>query len=145
MKALITRIRKGKVCVNGEIISSIDRGLAVFVGIERKDTQDDIEKMADKIVNLRIFENEEGKLHYSVKDKNYRILCVSNFTLCAKTDRGRRPSFDEAMRPEAARKLFDCFVSMLRSKGAEVHTGAFGEHMDIDVEMDGPVNIVLNI
>ncbi|MDD5195520.1 MAG: D-aminoacyl-tRNA deacylase, partial [Candidatus Omnitrophica bacterium] len=117
--------------------------MAVFVGFSTGDNDTVIEAMAQKIVNLRIFENEQSKLDYSLKDKNYQIICISNFTLYANTEKGRRPSFEEALdRPEAD-KLFRDFVLLLEARGLTVARGAFGEHMDIRLTLDGPVNIIL--
>ncbi len=144
MKVLVTRVSKGRVKVEGQTISSIERGLAVFAGIEQNDGLEDLEKMAGKVVNLRIFENEQGKFHYSVLDQNLAILCVSNFTLCADTEKGRRPSFEKAMPLDKAGAMFEQFVSFLCARGVIVYTGEFGAHMDIELEMDGPVNIVLS-
>jgi len=143
MKVLVVRVNKASVAVEGKVISSIEKGLAVFAGIEKGDSRQALPDTAKKIVNLRIFENEQGKMHYSVKDKGYSILCVSNFTLCASTEKGRRPSFEQADTPDKANKLFEEFVSVLMAEGADVQTGAFGKHMDIQVNMDGPVNINL--
>jgi D-tyrosyl-tRNA(Tyr) deacylase len=117
--------------------------LALFVGIERDDTQATLAAMTEKILTLRIFEDEEGKLNYSVKDKNFQILCIPNFTLCANTDKGRRPSFERSMPRHQASEFYQRFVGILKSTGLEVGEGVFGEHMDISLELDGPVNIVL--
>ncbi|UCC95340.1 MAG: D-tyrosyl-tRNA(Tyr) deacylase [Candidatus Omnitrophota bacterium] len=143
MKVLVARVSKGCVSVGGKIHSSIERGIAVFAGIEPHDREQTLIEMAQKITNLRIFENEEGKLHYSVKDKSYQVLCISNFTLCADTKKGRRPSFENAMEPVKANRLFENFVLILKSMGNRVCTGAFGKHMDISLDLDGPVNITL--
>ena len=143
MKLLVTRISKGEIVVEGRVISSVGEGIALFVGLEEGDDDLSLISMADKVVNLRIFEDERGKMHYSVKDKNYQILCISNFTLCASTDKGRRPSFESSMAPDAANKLFADFVLVLQSRQIEVKTGTFGAHMDIRLKMDGPVNITL--
>ena len=144
MRALVTRISKGKIVVEGKVISSVEKGIALFVGLEEGDSNSSLVSMADKVVNLRIFEDERGKMHYCVKDKNYQILCISNFTLCANTNKGRRPSFESSMAPDAANKLFADFVLVLQSKQIDVKTGTFGAHMDIRLEMDGPVNIILD-
>jgi D-tyrosyl-tRNA(Tyr) deacylase len=101
--------------------------------------------MAEKVLNLRIFENEEGKLNYSVKDRGYQILCISNFTLCANTEKGRRPSFENSMSRQEANKYYQDFVCVLKSQGVGVEAGVFGEHMDISLDLDGPVNIMLEI
>lgn len=144
MKALVVRVNNAGVKVEDNTISSIDKGLALFVGLERGDGDNALTAMAQRIANLRIFENEAGKMHYSVKDKSYPILCVSNFTLCANTTKGRRPSFEDSMPPEDANKLFNDFVLILKSYGIDVRTGKFGAHMDIQLDLDGPVNIMLN-
>lgn len=143
MKILVTRVSSAKLLAEKNQVAAISCGLVVFVGLEKDDTESSFEKAAEKIVNLRIFENEKGKFHFSVKDKNYQILCVSNFTLCANTENGRRPSFDSAMAPQQAELLFNKFVDILKTKNIEVKTGVFGAHMDINMDLDGPVNIVL--
>lgn len=143
MKILITRINKGEVLVNNSVISSINKGLAVFVGLEINDTADTFPKICEKIINLRIFEDDRGKFYYSVKDKCYALLCISNFTLCANTDGGRRPAFDNAMLKDQANNLFSKFIETIKTHGLEVQTGSFGEHMDIKLDLDGPVNIIL--
>jgi len=144
MKISLTRINKGRVSVEGKVIASIDKGLAVFIGLEKTDTGDSFEQIAEKIINLRIFENEEGKLDCSVKDKNYHVLCIPNFTLCADTTKGRRPSFEGAMAPNIAKGLFGEFIKILENKGVKTEGGQFGAHMDIKLDLDGPVNIILN-
>ena len=101
--------------------------------------------MAQKVVNLRVFSDAQGKMNYSVKDKNYKILCISNFTLCANTDKGRRPSFEKAMPKDAANKPFEDFITLLRAREIEVKQGVFGEHMDIRLDLDGPVNIMVTV
>ena len=144
MKALVARINKGSVVVEGQTVSSVGKGLAVFVGVEKGDDYAALEDIAYKIVHMRLFENEEGKLDYSVHDKKYQILCISNFTLCANTDKGRRPSFEQSMLKEEADKLFNDFVLFLKARDIDVQTGVFGEHMDINLDFDGPVNIILD-
>ena len=143
MKVLVVRVHKGEVFVEDKRLSAIDRGLAIFVSLEKEDSSAKLDAMAERVVNLRIFENEEGKMHYSLKDKNYELLCISNFTLLANTGKGRRPSFEDALGPQEANKLFTDFVSILKSKGVVIQTGAFGRHMDINLILDGPVNILL--
>jgi D-tyrosyl-tRNA(Tyr) deacylase len=144
MKAVIMRINKGRVIAEDKTVSSVDKGLAVFVGVEKGDDYKTLEDMAYKIVHMRLFENEEGRLDHSVHDKKYHILCISNFTLCASTDKGRRPSFEQSMPKEEADKLFNDFVLFLKAREIEVQVGAFGEHMDIDLDLNGPVNIILD-
>lgn len=143
MKVLVVRVHKGEVFVDKSRLSSIGRGLAVFVSLEKNDGLSKLNSMAEKLVNLRIFEDHDGKMNSSLKDNNYEFLCVSNFTLSANTDKGRRPSFEDALDYQEAGKLFSDFVSILRSKGIAVKSGAFGRHMDINLSLDGPVNILL--
>jgi D-tyrosyl-tRNA(Tyr) deacylase len=143
MKVLVTRINKGEIAVEGKVISLVGKGIALFVGVEKGDGNSLLVSMADRVANLRIFQDQRGKMHYSVKDKNYQILCISNFTLCANTDKGRRPSFEDSMAPDSANKIFEDFVLLLKSKGVDVKTGIFGEYMNVRLEMDGPVNIIL--
>jgi D-aminoacyl-tRNA deacylase len=143
MKVLVTRVHSARVVVEGKTVSSIERGLVLFVGMGKGDSENDVVSLAEKVANLRVFENDLGKLHYSVMEKKYQVLCVSNFTLCANTEKGRRPSFDDSMEKEAANKYFENFVLVLQSKGIAVAIGVFGEHMDISLDLDGPVNITL--
>ncbi len=143
MKALVVRVHRGELKVEDDVISSIGSGIAVFVGIEKDDTTEQMVKMAEKVVNMRIFENESGKMNFSVKDKNYDIMCIPNFTLCANTEGGRRPSFDHALAPAQAEGMYDDFIGFLKSYGVEVKGGVFGAHMDIQLDLNGPVNIIL--
>ncbi|MFO8052689.1 MAG: D-aminoacyl-tRNA deacylase [Candidatus Omnitrophota bacterium] len=142
MKVLINRISKGKVEVAKEVIASINKGLTVFVGIESNDTESTLVTASKKIVNMRLFENDSGKLSESVKEKGYPILCIPNFTLCASTEKGRRPSFEKAMKPDAAKKMFAKFMVLLQNK-IDLQSGIFGADMAIDLELDGPVNITV--
>jgi len=143
MKVLVVRVHKGEIFVEGKRLSAIDRGLVIFVSLEKGDSGAKLDEMAERVINLRIFENQEGKMHNSLKDKSYELLCISNFTLSANTGKGRRPSFEDALGPQEASKLFADFVSVLKSKGIAIQTGAFGKHMDINLALDGPVNILL--
>jgi D-tyrosyl-tRNA(Tyr) deacylase len=145
MKILINRINKGKVKVAKEVIASINKGLAVFVGIEAEDTESNLIAAVKKFIDMRLFEDGSGKLSQSVKEKNYEILCIPNFTLCASTEKGRRPSFEQAMKPKEAKKLFDKFLNLLHNELGDIQSGIFGAHMNIILELDGPVNIVLEI
>ena len=144
MKVLVVRINRGTVFVDSKPVSSAGCGLALFVGIDKEDNSKLLASMAEKVVNFRIFEDEQGKMNLSLKDKKYGIICISNFTLCANSDRGRRPSFENAMAPDEANNLFEVFVLMIKSKGIDVKTGEFGKYMNIDLEMNGPVNILLS-
>lgn len=143
MKVLVARVLRASLKAESGRAVSIARGIVLFIGIERDDSEVQVVEMANRIVNMRIFENEQGKLYYSAQDKGYEILCVPNFTLCASTERGRRPSFDEAMEPEAARRMFENFARLLSSYDIGVQSGMFGEHMEIELVLDGPLNIVI--
>lgn len=144
MKILVVRVKRGSITIDTEAISSIEKGIAIFVGLEKKDDPSILPAMAEKVVNLRIFEDKDEKLAYSVKDKNYSILCIPNFTLCANTEKGRRPSFENSLPYKEAEKLFDDFVLVLKSYGIDVEEGVFGAYMDIKLDIDGPVNIILD-
>ena len=143
MKVLVARVKKGEVVVAQEVVSFIGKGLTLFAAIEKDDDHLILEEMAEKIVNLRIFEDEDGKMNYSARDKDYQILCIPNFTLCANTEGGRRPSFENSMPYVQANKLFDDFILILKSKGINVEAGVFGAYMDIRLDLNGPVNIML--
>ncbi|MBU1113142.1 MAG: D-tyrosyl-tRNA(Tyr) deacylase [Candidatus Omnitrophica bacterium] len=143
MKVIVARITNGQIKVAEETVSSIAKGIAVFIGFKKGDKPVDLSSMAEKIVNLRIFEDEAGKLAYSTIDKGYSILAIPNFTLNAVTSRGRRPSFDDSLAYTEAEKFFDAFVLALKAYGLTIEEGVFGAHMDIQLDFDGPVNIIL--
>ncbi|RKY40025.1 MAG: D-tyrosyl-tRNA(Tyr) deacylase [Candidatus Omnitrophota bacterium] len=145
MKAVIIRINKGKIFVKDKLIAYIDKGLAVFLGIAKKDRREDLKKMVDKVLNLRIFEDNEGKLNYSLKEKGYSLLCIPNFSLCASLEKGRRPSFEEVKPKEEAKSFFEEFVTFVGKEGINVKKGIFGEYMKIDLEIEGPLNIIIDI
>tara|TARA_B100000315_G_C14588233_1_gene594301 strand:- start:2317 stop:2763 length:447 start_codon:yes stop_codon:yes gene_type:complete len=144
MKILLSKINQGSVKVDSATVSSCNRGLVLFVGIEKGDNDLVAKEMANKVINLRIFANDKAKMDYSLKDLNLELLCIPNFTLCARTSRGRRPSFDDTMAPIEASSLFDEFVQCLLNYGVVVKKGSFGKHMDIDLSLNGPVNIILD-
>jgi len=137
------RTKEASVSVKSEVIASIDKGIVLFVGFSNSDDENTISNMAQKVVNLRVFEDENNKLMYSVKDKNYKILCIPNFTLYANIKKGRRPSFEDVLGKEKASILFDNFILLLKASGVVVESGKFGEHMEILLNLDGPVNIIL--
>lgn len=147
MKAVLVRASKANVCLkdNARELAHIKNGIVVFVGIDKNDNDTKNEEMAEKITNLRIFDDENGKLKYSLIDKKYEILCVPNFTLCANIDKGRRPSFENAMPIDAASNLFENFVLLLRARQIPVKSGEFAKSMYINIECDGPVNITIEI
>jgi D-tyrosyl-tRNA(Tyr) deacylase len=144
MRAVVQRVSRASVSVGGEVVGRIDRGLLVLLGVAEHDTQDDVIQLANKIVGLRIFPDEEGKMNRSLLDVGGRMLVVSQFTLLGDCRKGRRPSFIEAARPEQAVELYRGFVAEARGQGAEVETGRFQEHMDVELINDGPVTLVLD-
>ena len=144
MKALVQRVTKATVSVNGEVVGEIGRGLVVLVGVAREDTEKDAIYMADKIVNLRIFEDEASKFNRSALETTAEVLIVSQFTLLADTRKGRRPSFETAAPPEQAEGLVDFFVERVRHTGLKVETGRFQQHMLVEIRNDGPVTIALD-
>lgn len=143
MRVVVQRSKQASVTVSGEITGSIDYGLVLLVGITHGDTKDDAEYVAEKIANLRIFEDESGKMNHSVIDVGGSILSVSQFTLYGDTRKGRRPSFVDAARPEQAEPLYDFFNQKLRERGLTVATGVFGAMMDVALVNDGPVTLIV--
>lgn len=129
--------------VDGETTGSIGKGFVLLVGITHEDTEKEAEWLAEKLVNLRVFENEAGKMNLSIKDVGGAILSVSQFTLYADCSKGRRPSFVDAARPDYAEDLYEKFNNMLRNKGVHVETGMFGAIMEVDLINDGPVTLIL--
>ena len=144
MKALVQRVTKASVSVNGEVVGKIGRGLVVLVGVAREDTEKDAIYMADKIVNLRVFADEASKFNRSALDVGAEILIVSQFTLLADTRKGRRPSFEAAAPPEQAETLLNYFIDRVGDSGLKVETGRFQQHMLVEIYNDGPVTIALD-
>ncbi|MBN2256302.1 MAG: D-tyrosyl-tRNA(Tyr) deacylase [Anaerolineaceae bacterium] len=143
MKALIQRVCSGRVEVDGKTIASIGKGMVILVGIGHQDTITQVQAIADKVVNLRIFEDGAGKMNLSILDTCGDILLVSQFTLYADTHKGRRPAFTEAAAPEMAKTLVDDFSQELITRGVTTQTGEFGAHMVVNIVNDGPVTILL--
>ena len=144
MKALLQRVSKASVTVDGEVVANIGRGLVVFIGISKGDTDRDAQYLAGKTVDLRIFSDSEGKFNLSALDMQGELLVVSQFTLFADAKKGRRPSFTEAAPPEQAEALFQRFLEFVRQSGLKVETGRFQEHMHVEIHNDGPVTILLD-
>ena len=143
MRAVIQRVSRGSVTVEGKVVSEIDYGLLILLGIGPADTMGVAEQMAQKIVHLRIFEDEEEKMNLSVLDVKGEALVVSQFTLYADTSRGRRPSFINAAKPELAKPLVTSFAQQMVTLGVPTQMGVFGARMEVELVNDGPVTIVL--
>ncbi|PYX08183.1 MAG: D-tyrosyl-tRNA(Tyr) deacylase [Acidobacteria bacterium] len=144
MRAVVQRVSRAQVTVNGEITGRIGRGLLVLLGVSTSDAETDAEYLAEKIAGLRIFEDKDGKMNLSVTEAGGAILAVSQFTLYGDTRGGRRPSFIAAARPEQARKLYEHFIARVRAAGLACETGRFQEMMQVELVNDGPVTILLD-
>jgi len=145
MKIVIQRVNKASVAVKeaNEIVGKIGKGLFILLGIKRGDSQKQVDELVEKISKLRIMADENNKMNLSVLDTKSEILFVSQFTLYANTKDGNRPSFIEAEEPKKAKELYEYFVKKLKEKGIKVETGSFGDYMEIDCILDGPVTINL--
>ena len=143
MKTVIQRVKKASVAIDEKLYSSIDNGLLILYGVEKNDTEDFSKYLCEKILKLRIFEDENQKMNLSVKDINGEILVVSQFTLAGDTRKGTRPSFDTAMPPKEAEIMYENFVKMMKDSGLTVKTGVFGAMMDVALVNDGPVTFIL--
>lgn len=139
MKALIQRVKRASVAIEGELFSAINSGILVFLGVEKGDEKENAEKLAQKIVNLRIFEDENEKMNLSLKDVNGEMLVVSQFTLCGDCKKGTRPSFDKAANPDLAVDLYEYFIKCIDDNNIPVKTGKFRAMMDVELINDGPV------
>lgn len=144
MKAVLQRVTRAEVRVDGASVGAIERGLLVLVGVAQEDSEGDAEALADKVAGLRIFEDDAGKMNLSAVDIGGAALVVSQFTLYADTRRGRRPGFTGAAAPELAERLYLRFAEALRALGVEVATGRFGEIMEVELVNDGPFTIWLD-
>lgn len=145
MKAVIQRVTKGKVIIEGKVKAQIGQGLMILLGIEQEDAQVDIDWLSQKIVNLRIFNDDNDVMNLSVKDINGDIILVSQFTLHASTKKGNRPSYIKAAKPDVAIPLYENFISSLEySLGKNIQTGEFGAMMQLDFVNDGPVTVIID-
>jgi D-tyrosyl-tRNA(Tyr) deacylase len=143
MRVLIQRVKTGSVIIDHQMIAKIGRGLVILVGIASEDRVEYAEYLAEKIANLRIFEDADGKMNKSVIDIRGEALVISQFTLYADSSRGRRPSFTDAARPDIAAPMVEYFIKLLIEQGVRTLTGEFGAHMLVDIANDGPVTIWL--
>ncbi len=143
MRALVQRVSRANVAVDGQTVGRIGRGFVVLLGVTHADTRADAEWVAAKIAGLRVFDDEAGKMNRSLADVGGELLVVSQFTLYGDARKGRRPSFSDAAAPEQAEPLVDLFVGFLRAAGFPVATGVFGAHMDVEIHNDGPVTLLV--
>ena len=143
MKALVQRVSRASVSVDGKIVGKIGPGLVIFLGVAQGDSKEDAIYLANKVANLRIFADESSKFALSALETQGAILVVSQFTLLADSRKGRRPSFTEAAPPDLADELYKFFVGQVRSTGLKIETGLFQEHMLVEIHNDGPVTISL--
>ncbi len=144
MRVVVQRVQRARVRVGNETIGEIGQGLLLFVGFTHDDSEPDLTYMVDKITNLRIFEDPDGKMNDSLLDVGGAILSVSQFTLYGDARKGRRPNFMEAARPEVAEPLYDRFTELLRDTGMIIRTGKFGAMMEVELVNDGPVTLTLD-
>src|SRR6202050_1361629 len=144
MRAIVQRVSRAQVAVDGEIVGEVGCGLLVFLGVTHADAEEDANYLADKIAGLRVFEDEDGKMNLDVAAVSGGILAVSQFTLYGDVRRGKRPSFDAAAPPEPARRLYEFFVERVRAVGLRCETGRFQEMMNVELVNEGPVTILLD-
>lgn len=143
MKVVLQRVSSARVKVGGNIVGEIQRGILLFVGITPTDSEKEVEFLAEKCIHLRIFEDDKGKMNRSVLDVQGGILVISQFTLYGDTQKGRRPSFDKAAKPEFAEKQIQAFVNKLKETGLNIQTGKFRANMEVELTNDGPVTFTL--
>lgn len=144
MRAVVQRVSSSKVEVDGIVIGKINKGINVLIGISKEDTVEDLQYIKEKIVNLRIFEDENSKMNLSLLDIKGEILAISQFTLYGDCRKGRRPSFMDAEGGEKAEKLYNNFIEMLKETSLKVETGKFGADMKVDIQNDGPVTLLID-
>ncbi len=144
MRAVVQRVQRAKVAVEGAIVSEIGAGLLVLLGVGKNDSETDADYLAEKIAGLRIFEDAEGKMNLAVGESGGAVLVVSQFTLYGDVRRGKRPSFDAAARPQEARRLYEFFVERIRGLGLRCESGRFQEMMQVELVNDGPVTILVD-
>lgn len=143
MRAVVQRVKSSKVTVDNKVVGEISKGINVLIGISENDTIEDLKYIKDKIINLRIFEDENNKMNKSLLDVNGEILVISQFTLYGDCRKGRRPNFMKALGGDAAKNLYEEFVLILKETGLKIETGEFGAHMMVDIQNDGPVTLLL--
>ena len=144
MRAVVQRVSSSRVTVDDRVTGEINEGLLVLLGVTHEDTSKDVDYMIDKVLNLRIFEDENEKMNLSLKDIGGELLVVSQFTLYGDCRKGRRPGFSDAARPEVAIPLYEEFIEKARNQDIKVGTGEFGAHMMVNIVNNGPTNILLD-
>ena len=144
MRLVIQRSKQASVTVDGRIVGQIDKGLVILCGIEHSDETDDADWLVNKVLNMRIFGDDEGKMNLSIAQVEGQILFISQFTLHASTKKGNRPSFVKSARPEKAIPLYEYFIEEMKNKGVIVQTGQFGANMSVSIINDGPVTIIID-
>lgn len=144
MRAVVQRVTSSKVCVDDSVVGDIQKGLMVLLGVTHEDEDKDVDYMVDKILNLRIFEDEDGKMNKSLVDVHGHLLVVSQFTLYGDCRKGKRPSFSNAARPDQATDLYEKFIEKSKFICGKVEKGQFGEHMVVDIVNDGPVTMLID-
>jgi len=144
MRAVVQRVKKAEVRVDGRLVGAVGKGMVVLLGVGKDDTLKDAQSLADKILNLRIFDDAAGRMNLSLLETNGELLCVSQFTLYGDCRKGRRPSYEQAARPETACQLYEAFVAALRAAGVTVQTGQFQAMMEVELVNDGPVTLLLD-
>jgi len=144
MRAIVQRVLQAQVEADGRTIGRIDKGLLVYLSVGKGDTEKDADFIADKLANLRVFEDQAGKMNRSILDAGGAMLLVSNFTLHGDCRKGRRPSFDSAAEPQAAQQLYEKVIDLIAAQGITVEKGAFGQYMHVTGTNDGPVNFLLD-
>lgn len=144
MRAVVQRVKEAKVVVENEVVGSIHKGLLVFLGVGGGDSHQDLDYLVEKVLGLRIFQDENDKMNLSLLDVEGELLVVSQFTLYGDVRKGKRPSFTDSAHPDIGEKYYEEFVKKARDKGIKVETGVFGAHMDVSLMNDGPVTIMLD-
>ncbi|MGF7185365.1 D-tyrosyl-tRNA(Tyr) deacylase [Desulfitispora alkaliphila] len=144
MRAVVQRVKRAKVTVEGKTKGKIDAGFVVLLGVGQEDTEEDAKYLAEKIANLRVFSDDQGKMNMSLLDKGYSVLAISQFTLYGDCRKGRRPGFGDAMPPDEADRLYNKFVQLIENLGVTVATGQFQAEMDVELINHGPVTMLLD-